>query len=236
MNSFVRHLFAATAVFVVAALAWTLYQGHTTSALESSVALGEAAKPGSSPLELRGVNFSTYHEGRLAGRMRAALMTVVPRKVAVFRLRSANEILFHQVRLDSYSRGEQTGGLFSAETMDSTFKGMKGLGHITQIRLEEVAADFHRDDRVTARLTAKRGEINVKNHSIRLKDVRLHDPASGRIIHSSVAFWDESNKIFHIPGDYVVETPRGKANGKAITVTPDFTITSLQQPGGRAGL
>ncbi len=56
----------------------------------------------------------------------------------------------------------------------------------------------------------------------------MEDVLSGRLIKSSSVIWDDKEKVFKVPGEYIAMTPKGQARGRGIKVDLDFVVSPLK--------
>jgi hypothetical protein len=206
---------------------------------DQSARMGTAAGPESVsapeiPLRIDGFSLANYKAGKLAARIRADVVSVMPQKMFIFRLRSINELYMKNVVIDAYfhqevrGKGGMTGDVFSAELVQGGINN-KSLGRISQVRMDNVEASLYVNDHPISKIEAKKGEANPKEKGIVFSRATITHLKSGRTISSSRILWNESEKRFRIPGEYQAETDHGRVRGRAIAVSPDFSLEKLPE-------
>ncbi len=188
------------------------------------------------PIWLQGFTASTYEGDRLITKIEADEFKVNPRRFFIFNIKPFNEATLTNVRLDVhlYKGMSSKTDLFSfSEGVLPLMNGgkkfaVKGMGLITRGVIKGFILKIYRADRLSMVVKAGRGYIDFKKKETKMKGVSMEDVLSGRLIKSSSAIWDDKEKVFNIPGEYIAMTPKGQARGRGIKVDLDFVVSPLR--------
>lgn len=142
---------------------------------------------------------------------------MMPRKFMIFNIRPFNEAILEDVQIDfyHYHQDEQSGHFAEIGMTDSLQSLDSGnLGLVTRGFVKNLDIRFHDQEDLTHWLQAEKVLIDFKKRELRMSDVRICDHLENREIIARKAAWREGEKHIHIPGSFIVETPRGRQKGK----------------------
>lgn len=189
------------------------------------------------PIWIQGFTASTYKGNRLITKIEADEFKVNPRRFFVFNIKPLNEATLTNVRLEIhiYMGMSSKADLFSfGEGVLPLMNGGKkfavnGMGLITRGVIKGLILKIYRADSLSIVVKASRGYIDFKKKETKMQGVSLEDVVSGRLIKSSSVIWDDTEKAFKVPGEYIAMTPEGRARGRGIKVDLNFVVTPLKE-------
>ncbi len=188
------------------------------------------------PTWIKGFNASTYEGDRLITKIEADEFKINPRRFFIFNIKPFNEATLTNVRLEIhlYKGMSSKADLFSfSEGVLPLMNGgkkfaVKGMGLITRGVIKGLVLKIYRADRLSMVVKAGKGYIDFKKQETKMKGVSMEDVLSGRLIKSSSVIWDDKEKVFKVPGEYIAMTPKGQARGRGIKVDLDFVVSPLK--------
>jgi len=194
-----------------------------------------ARKPLPYPIWMQGLTASTYTGDRLITKMKADEFKVNPRRFFIFNIKPFNEATLTNVRLDIhlYNDISSKADLFFNEGVLPIMNGdrksaVKGMGLVTRGVIKGLILKIYRAGNPLMVVKASRGYIDFKKKETKMQRVSIEDVLSGRLIKSSSVIWNDKEKVFNVPGEYIAMTPEGRAKGRGIKVDLDFDVSPLK--------
>ncbi|MBI4679697.1 MAG: hypothetical protein HY753_00410 [Nitrospirae bacterium] len=194
-------------------------------------------KTSASPLNIKGLSYSTYAGNKLIARIEADEFKVRQRKFWVFNIKPFNEATLTNVRLKVYfykdtpSKTKDVDMLsFSKDilTLDKEGKATsKEIGLITRGVINGFVLEIYKADKASILIKAQKAYIDFRRKGIKMMDVSMEGASSGKFIQSKTVMWNNKEKVFEIPGEYISRTQHGITNGKRIKVDLDFNAAPL---------
>jgi len=183
------------------------------------------------PIIITGINSTTYNKNRLLANLRADEFKVNPRRFLFFNIKPFNEFTLTNVRLryHLYEDIPTQAGLFNfgesllSLTKDKTNSNSMGL--ITRGVIKGLILEIYKKKQLSLVIKAQKAYIDINKKKINLIGTDIEDVLSKKYIKSKAVVWDDKDKIFKIPGNYIATTPKGKAKGKGIKIDLDFVVT-----------
>ena len=188
------------------------------------------------PIRLQGISNSIYDNNRIIAKMEADEFKVNPRKFFVFNVKSLNEITITNVKLEIYYNNDNKNSsnvdlIPLSQLQFSEFKegnrAKNGMGLITRGIVKGLSLRVYKANQLSLVVKAKEAHINFRNREMRMKNASIEEVISKRLIESKSIIWDNEQKLFDIPGEYIIVTSREKAKGKGIKVGIDFELNPL---------
>lgn len=139
----------------------------------------------------------------------------------IFNIRPLNEAIMEDVQVDFFrypddgkEKGpEQTPGLTeSLRTLDTG-----KLGLITRGVIRSLEIRIHNREDLAYWLKADKVRVNLRKRELRMSGVRICDQKENQKVLTRKAIWKESEERIHIPGEFVIYTPKGQTKGKGCT-------------------
>jgi hypothetical protein len=184
------------------------------------------------PLSIKGFSSEVKNDnGTVISKIKADTIKIKPRKFFVFRIKSLNEALLRNVKLDLFMyekiNGKEsilTGQLF--DTLNTFITEQTGLGLVSRIILENIDINIHNSDVVTLKLKAKSAKV-LKNKNIVFNNAILENSMSTTLIKTKIIIWNSQEDVCNIPNQYLAVSAKGRAKGKGIKVDLNFNIYPL---------
>ncbi len=189
------------------------------------------------PIKIEGLSYSTYEKDRLIARIRADEFRVNPRRFWIFNIKPFNEATLINARLEVhlyenmpsevslFSFGKE---LLSLKNKKEGKSALKGMGLITRGVIKGLILKVYKTDRLSMVVKAKDAYIDFKKKKTKLLIASIEDVLSKKLIKASSIIWDNKEKVFKIPGEYMAQTPKGRASGKGIKIDLDFVVSPLR--------
>lgn len=233
-----RSLFAKGILVSVIALSlglviWCLVQQKEPSSPSAS---WEKAPP--YPLWIKGFSVSAYEGDRPVTVIVADEFKVNPRKFFVFNVRPFNEATLTNARLKVYLYEKAPSKVPSKVDLFPFNEGLlplkkgsksarKGMGIITRGVIKGLTLEIYKFDKLSLVIKAKKAYIDFKRKKAKMARVSMESISAKKLIMSRSVIWDNEEKVFKIPGEYIALTSTGRARGKGIKVDLDFVVNSL---------
>ena len=188
------------------------------------------------PIRIMGFSNSLYEDNKLVARVEAAEFKINPRKFFAFNIKPLNEATLTDVRLEIHLYKDTSSkvdllpfGIVESLLVKKGSAGLKGMGKVTRGVIKGLTIEIYKAERLAMIVKAEKAYMNFKNQELKIRNGSIEEVASQKVIKSKLITWDNKTKIFKVPGAYLVETPKGKATGKAIKVDLDFVVSPLAQ-------
>lgn len=186
-------------------------------------------------LNISGLAYSNYSGDRLVSRLEAETLAVAPRRMGAFRIKSVNELVLRKVtfllELDLPPELAPEENFDQPDQFSLGLKNLvdiKGMGRITQVVVDGLRLDLRKSGAVHLDVAAKAGVFDLKKKELRMDEALLKS-AQGKILISSLVIWDETAKIFRVPGAYVSTDKGREIRGEGASVDMDFNVTPIQE-------
>lgn len=187
------------------------------------------------PLLIDGLSYKVYNNGTLVSKMEADEFKISPRKFFIFNIKSVNEAILKNVKMDIYIKDLKLKKGKVIETdidllklfFDSTTGKKTGAGLITRALIKGIDMNIYISDVLTHKLKASTAEFMLKGKKIIFYNVTLENPLSHKLIHAAKIIWDAQEKVFKISDWYEVSSLKGKTKGKSITIDLNFNIKPI---------
>ncbi len=194
------------------------------------------------PLSIKGISSSSYDSnGRLLMQIKADEIKVKPRRFFVFNIKSINEVTITNVKAAFYFYEDKTKSDVNKPQTDvdllNLYEGVihqkkgdavpKEFGRITRGVIKGFTLEIYRKEKLSVIVKANEGEIDFRKKMVEMKDVHLEEVLSKKIIKSNFAVWDNKEKFFKIPGEYIAATPKGSAKARGLKIDMDFKVEKL---------
>ncbi len=210
---------------------WVIWEGEGARLANNEISQGKEEL--STPLRLKGFSYTSVEGGVLRSRLRADLLVVLPRRLGGFQMRGANDLTLFNVDLETFfSDDAKEGELLSGKAMQgqlSTLQGVKGLGRIGRVVMKPFHAKLHVAQVARSEIQAEGADVDFSRHATRFDKATLCEVGGVRCIDAGRILWDEANKRFSIPGDFLARTPTRQGAGKGLYVYPDFRLEPMPQ-------
>jgi hypothetical protein len=175
------------------------------------------------PFSMEGVDYSEYQGARLAYRVRARQVLVAPRAFGPFQLANAHELVLNDVQVDVYldeacERGAACGDAVLDDPSLRVLRiaRMKGGPPVAGATLFDVSWVLWRGSSAVARFSAKRAGVSRRGATLDLRDARLEDIPTSRVLFARQAVWDPPSRTFTLRGGYVLHGKKGRSTVKSM--------------------
>jgi len=182
-----------------------------------------------------GVSSKVYDNGVLVSKMEAEMFKIRPRKFFLFNIKSVNEAILTNVKLDIYIKnkglkeGKETAYIDLLKPIfDATTGKGTGTGLITRAVIKGIDFNIFNSDILIHKLKARSADFMLQNKKIVFLNVTLEHPPSSRLISAERMIWDAQEGNFKVPGWYKSSTPKGDSKGKGVQIDLDFRINKLK--------
>jgi hypothetical protein len=182
-------------------------------------------------MEIEGLKYSNYKDGKLQSRVQAAQLMVVPRKIGVFQIQSINEAVISRFRLEMHSatlpdEPNKTGTALPDELSDG-IKGLatiKGAGRIVKVTIAGMEILSLRGDKPEFILQARVGSFDARHKQLQLENVIMQQPGNHLRLTTDRAVWNKEINAFEVPGSYVLQRGNEVTKGERIFIDLAFRI------------
>ncbi|GMQ87571.1 MAG: hypothetical protein BMS9Abin08_0775 [Gammaproteobacteria bacterium] len=189
------------------------------------------------PLKITGLVYSAQNERGVVHALQADQLLIKPRKFSLFNIRNVNEAVLNNARFETRFYADTTSEqrLFDYEAVlpvgddegDSRHRSRSGYGLVTRLVANRVKFDIFRSEQKSMTLTAALGLLENKKRKAEFLNATLRDMRSARRISSRKIIWDAENRVFVVPGAYILHLAAKNVAGESIKVDMDFTIKPL---------
>jgi hypothetical protein len=196
----------------------------------------QRAAPHRSFPQVTGVDYQQFDKQGLFAELRADSLLIAPRDFLAFNFNSVNELRLVNAHLEIHLHGDgpqdfDLGALATSLLAQgkavSAQNGPRAIfGVIARGVAKPVTVTLFKEGSPSIYLTAERAYIGRRKEA-RFLRASLEDAARHRRITSGEIVWNAKSEAFLVPGDYVVETDSGHANGRGVRVDLNFVATPL---------
>ena len=185
------------------------------------------------PLQISEFTFTSQDQDRLVHVLQAKQLVIRPRRFMVFNIKSLNEVVLQNARLEThfYKESAKQSSLFDFQEVvpfDQSSSGKhhtgSAVGLVTRLIADRVRVDIFREDIQAIVLAAEYGLVEQKKTGAEFFNAILKDSRSDRVIRSSRVLWDETRMLFVIPGSYAMSASGNNTSGQSIEIDLDFNI------------
>jgi hypothetical protein len=184
------------------------------------------------PLLINGLSYKAYNNGILVSKMEAEEFKIRPRKFFIFNIKSVNEAILTNVKLNMYLKNKELADIdllnpiFDATTDKGTGKGT-GIGLITRAIIKGIDVNIFISDVLTHKLKATSADFMLKKKRIVFYNASLEHPPSSRLISADKIIWDAQEKAFMVYNLDKTSSTKEKAKGKGLKIDLDFNIKPI---------
>lgn len=186
------------------------------------------------PLVMDGLSYKVYNDGILVSKMEAEEFKIRPRKFFIFNIKSVNEAILINVKLNMYIKNKKTkedkeiadidllNPIFDATTGKGT-----GAGLITRAIIKGIDVNIYNSDVLTHKIKATEADFILKKKKIVFLNVTLEHPPSNKLINAKKIIWDAQEKAFMVYSLDKASSTKEKAKGKGLKIDLDFNIEPI---------
>jgi len=188
------------------------------------------------PLLINGLSHKVYNNGILVSKMEAEEFKIRPRKFFIFNIKSVNEAILTNVKLNMYIKNKELKEGKEVADIDllnpifdaTTGKGT-GTGLITRAVIKGIDVNIFISDVLTHKLKATSADFMLKKKRIVFYNASLEHPPSSRLISADKIIWDAQEKAFMVYNlDKTSSTKeKAKGKGKGLKIDLDFNIEPI---------
>jgi len=220
-------------VLTIGVLLWGLNQRtEVNSKLSSAILKGDTENtPSPYPMRIEDFTYTTSKDNRLVARITADEFKVNPRKFFVFNINPFNEATITNAKMEVYLYEEspQNVDLFSfreslksLENKEKRKAVLKELGLVTRGVIKGLTLHVYKNDKLTFVVKAQRAHTDFRKNETKLMNVSVEDKTLKRNISSKSVIWDNKEKVFRVPGEYIMLADRKATKGKGLEIGLDF--------------
>ena len=226
-----RHIYFGCIAVVAGILALRIFTWPGTDGELGALTAGDRIKR--IPLQISEFTYTSQDQDRLVHVLQAKQLVIRPRRFMVFNIKSVNEVVLQNARLEThfYQESAIKTSLFDYQEVvpfeqSSSSKRHRGsaVGLVTRLIANCVRVDIFREDILAIVLAAEYGLVEKKKSEAEFINAILKDSRSDRVIRSRRILWDEKRKLFVIPGTYALSASGNNTSGQSIEVDLDFNI------------
>jgi hypothetical protein len=221
--------------FITIALALGLTLYFQSDSKRPSVIPTEEKKQSASPFSIKGFSHSAYHDDKLIAKIAADELKVKQRKLFVFNVRPFHEAVLTNAKFEFhlYADMPSEADLLSSakEILSVDREGRavsKEMGLITRGVIKGLVFKMFKEEDPYMLIKAKKAYMDFRNGSIKMQGVVLDEVTTGRTVESGSVVWDNKERVFTVPGRYIMNSPEGMKNGKGMTIDLNSVITYLK--------
>lgn len=190
-------------------------------------------------MEIEGLKYSNYKDGKLQSRVQAAQLVVVPRRIGIFQIQSINEAVISGFRLEMHNArlaaGEGNSGAALPDELSDGIKGLaslKGAGRIVKVTIAGMEILSLRGDRAEFLLQARVGSFDARRKQLQLENVTMEQPEKQLRLTTDKALWNQDLKAFAVPGPYILYRGKEVVKGENIFIDLAFRLISYKKGKG----
>ena len=186
--------------------------------------------------EITNFTYHQYDGDGLVTLLQADNLSVIPRKLLFFNIKSVNEVHIANARIESHFYENDRGDTAVPAVIDhlADRRNSKGnsnnyleIGLITRVIVKGIYMQLFKADTLMLVLSADEGHVDHTSKILYFINAVLQDPTATNRIVSNKMIWDQQDRVFKIPGKYISISDKGRSNGKGIKVDLAFTILPI---------
>ncbi len=175
------------------------------------------------PFSMKGITFSSYDENsNLLVKIEADNIAIGKRKFWIFNVRPFNEVIINNARLELYlyNDGSSVADIYSPtkNLIGSDMTGNKEGGVITRGVINRIRFSIFSSGRKSISVSADKAYIDFKKKKLKFLRATIKDMVQERLIKGDVVFWNDKDRTFDIPGEYVEIGHDKRSKGKGLTL------------------
>lgn len=192
-------------VYVVGLLGLIIYQMEFKTQDDSSVGKAVPRSSSERPLQIEGLEYTNYEEGRVVSRIKMDRLDVRPRKFGIFRIKSVNEVYLKRMSLVMFTHNGQVTVDSSAQApsmgkmlVDSLqgLSQLRNLGRIQRVLMDNlelltVRAEPKKLEKV---VRARKAVFDVRKKVMALEHAYIENFTHKRRLKADKIKWDERHK------------------------------------------
>lgn len=186
--------------------------------------------PYNPPLLINGLSYKAYNNGILVSKMEAEEFKIRPRKFFIFNIKSVNEAILTNVKLNMYIKNKE---LADIDLLNPIFDGTTGKGTgtglITRAIIKGIDVNIFISDVLTHKLKATSADFMLKKKKIVFYNASLEHPPSSKLISAKKIIWDAQEKAFMVYNLDKASSPKEKAKGKGLKIDLDFNMKPIPE-------
>lgn len=224
-----KWLYLGIAGLIATGLLWVGFFYDSGSRLVPST-----AKSTGVAMDIEGLKYANYKNGKLQSRVQAAQLVVVPRKIGAFQIQSINEAVISHFRLElirSPDKEKEEGAL--PDELSDGIKGLasiKGSGRIVKVTIAGMEILSLRDNNPEFILQARVGSFDARHKQLQLENVVMQQPDNHLRLTTDLAVWNKEIKAFEVPGPYVLYRGKEVVKGDRVFIDLAFRIIREKKP------
>ncbi len=157
---------------------------------------------------ITGLRYKTCRNGRLVARIDAEEFKIRPRRFFVFQIKSLNEAIITNAKMDLFFRKEAPHGSLGQEGGDGPFGALlrdltnkeSGVGLVTKVTLKGIDISIYDSDVLTQRLRADSADLRSDTGQGIFYKATLEEPSIGKFTVAPKVVWDPHKKKFKAQG------------------------------------
>ena len=186
------------------------------------------------PFKMEGFSYRSYNGDRLVASIEADEFKIDRRKFWIFNIQPFKEATFKRANLKLYLGNNAAGsgdeGLMMLGEDFLKLDGMeKRKGLVSRGIINGLTLEIFDADQPSILVSAKKAYIDPKKKMVRMQGVLMKDMSSGNEITSRFVNWNQQERNFRIPGEYVARSEGSVKGGKMVKVGLDFDISPLNE-------
>jgi hypothetical protein len=190
------------------------------------------------PLQISEFRYTSQDQDRLVHVLQAKQLVIQPRRFMVFNIKSINEAVLQNARLEThfYPESAKHSSLFDFQEVMPFGQRTRGTRHtgsafgvVTRLIANRIRVDIFRGDIQAIVLAANYGLVEKKKSKAEFINAILKDSRSDRVIRSSRILWNEKRMMFVIPGTYAMSASGNDCSGQSIEIDLEFNIRPVER-------
>jgi len=185
---------------------------------------------------IKGFSLAAQNDDRLLFKVDADELTIQPRSLFVFNIKSIDEIFIKNGVVVLYMHQEEVKNTDLLSFVDTSIildpskaQTLRDIALRLGMRIQTFTLHIYKDNTLAFTVQAEEAIVTFFGQkTIRMKNCILEDVLAHRSIMSKLIIWDAQQKTFKVPNDYLAVTPRGKATGQRIKIDINFVVTTLR--------
>lgn len=240
VSSWLKFVLGSIFILALGIGTWAIFQREDVVLLKPSPEDGEKVCP-KCTLVIKGIYAQEVKEGDKRGHsLKADELRISPRGLGIFLVQPVKEAILVNAYIEVHLLAKenlQNGidifpySLISSVTSSNEKKDKRftasSIGLITRLVFKKLHLNIYKGETLSVTVSANEALTNFKNKETIFKEFQIEQKSSKKLISTRSAKWDAKEKVFKIPGEYVVVTPKGTARAKGIKINLDFKVDKI---------
>ena len=189
------------------------------------------------PMRIEGFTYTTSKDNKLVAKLTADEFKINPRKFFVFNVNPFNEATITNAKMEVYLFDEKPQevdlfsfreGLISLKNKEKRKAVLKEIGLVTRGVVKGLKLDVYKNNKLAFVVKAQRAYTDFRKKETKLMNASVEDVSLKKRISSKSVIWDNKEKVFKVPGEYMMLVDGKVTKGKGLEIGLDFATYPLK--------